>query len=1104
MGAARLTTSRSADLDRIIEDFESACAGSVAISLADYLPPAGHASYLEVLTELIRVDLEYRCRQGEDRRVEDYLREFPELAQHPEQLKQIAFEEYRQRRDAGQEVSAQEYRQRLGISLPWQSETGAIPAAGFADGAASAGRVRPGSGEVRSVEVFDQLFDESIDSSAQPSGDRPVEYVPAPAQRPASIRGLKLPEVGSEFLGFHLVAELGQGAFGKVYLARQGELADRHVALKVSRDLSGESRSLAQMQHTNIVPIYSIHRANPLQAVCMPYFGHITLADVMKDLRGRHSLPESGRGLITTLGASKSVTQLLSSTGSHLSDVHHPSSVPGMTTALPAGGGANAPAETPVTLKLLEKMTYVQAIVWIGARLADGLAHAHERGILHRDLKPANVLLTTEGQPMLLDFNLAQDVKQNDATSAYIGGTLQYMAPEHLEAFKGVKCAVDERSDIYSLGAILYELLTGQPFTSEKRGPLDRLLDQLVKARRGPLPSLRGANPAIPADVEAIIHHCLEPDPQNRYRSARALFEDLEQHLLNRPLRHAPETMRVRLTKWAKRNRWIGSPGAIAAMSAAVVLLAAAAWVSVDRWRTRVRDLELRAEAESTFEAFQRQRKQALTPLVNIADQDYLRRGLETGYAVLEPYQVLENKHWRDRPAVQYLPEKDRERLESDVGELLRLLAQTEPLVGGDPRAKRLLDHDGEGKIAPLQEQCVAARAEMLDGQYAQALARLQKVTVADPSQAFAWYMEGYCQHILQHHADAMNSYTAGIALDPDVYLPYLARGHVHADQRNYDKAIEDFTRGIELREKLRNSDFRVPLRDAYIDRALVHQYRGDFESALADLDRAEKTGPETTSLHFRRASLLEASGESAQARKELDLGMQKTPTDELSFVVRAYTKFMQPGASLAELAGALDDLDKALELNRRSRDAMTNKAYLLAEQLGPREEHMGLLGAIAAAPGSPLAASALLLAGSASKAQRQQQALQTLDAEVSLYPDLVTARSGRGVLLARMGNREAALQDAQECLKRNPPPMVLFQVGGIYALTSGSDLKDRGEACRWLAGALLQGFGYDWIDRDPDLDLLRGDPKFQELRRAARNLQFAAGPARGANKNAP
>src|SRR5207245_6301118 len=109
----------------------------------------------------------------------------------------------------------------------------------------------------------------------------------------------------------------------------------------------------------------------------------------------------------------------------------------------------------------LEGMSYVHAVLWIGARLADGLAHAHERGILHRDLKPANVLLTDEGQPMLLDFNLAADAQHcANAAAAAVGGTLPYMAPEHLKAFRGCKQPLDACSYLSSLRVTLHALLT--------------------------------------------------------------------------------------------------------------------------------------------------------------------------------------------------------------------------------------------------------------------------------------------------------------------------------------------------------------------------------------------------------------------------------------------------------------------------------------------------------------------------------------------------------------------------------------------------------------------------------------------------------------------
>src|SRR5260221_5587323 len=153
-----------------------------------------------------------------------------------------------------------------------------------------------------------------------------------------------------------------------------------------------------------------------------------------------------------------------------------------MQSAIPKGA---ARGERSLPREMLAGMSYVEAILWIGARLADGLAHAHERGILHRDLKPANVLLTDEGQPMLLDFNLAEDTKLRcEGTVAHAGGTLPYMSPEQMAGLVAGGARVDARSDIYSLGVILFELLTGRHPFGTHLGPLPQVIDRMIEDRR--------------------------------------------------------------------------------------------------------------------------------------------------------------------------------------------------------------------------------------------------------------------------------------------------------------------------------------------------------------------------------------------------------------------------------------------------------------------------------------------------------------------------------------------------------------------------------------------------------------------------------------------
>ena len=195
---------------------------------------------------------------------------------------------------------------------------------------------------------------------------------------------------------------------------------------------------------------------------------------------------------------------------------------------------------------LLKCMSYSNAVVWIGAQLAAGLAHAHGRGIFHRDLKPANVLLTDDGVPMLLDFNLAADTKARaELTAASMGGTLPYMAPEQLSAFSRQGGKLDARSDIFSLGVVLYELISGRrPFREPEKGPMLEVVNRLIDDRRKQPVPVRSTNAAVSRAVDAIICRCLAQNPADRYQSAADLQEDLERHLANLPLRYAREPLR--------------------------------------------------------------------------------------------------------------------------------------------------------------------------------------------------------------------------------------------------------------------------------------------------------------------------------------------------------------------------------------------------------------------------------------------------------------------------------------------------------------------------------------------------------------------------------
>ena len=234
-------------VDACIEAFEQAQAHGGRADLADFLPHPDHQCYMDALVELLRVDLEYHWRRGEIIPLELYRDRFPEIFADPVRLADVAFEEYRLRRQAGQEPMPDEYRDRFGVEVdgwpvqPTGRDVDDEPpeASGRPPGGTNGCRLEP----PRASALIEALHE------TDPKASRRLAHALA-----------SLPSPGSRFLGFQLEAELGSGAFGRVYLARQGDLAGRPVALKISADVAGESHALARLQHTNVMPVYSVHR----------------------------------------------------------------------------------------------------------------------------------------------------------------------------------------------------------------------------------------------------------------------------------------------------------------------------------------------------------------------------------------------------------------------------------------------------------------------------------------------------------------------------------------------------------------------------------------------------------------------------------------------------------------------------------------------------------------------------------------------------------------------------------------------------------------------------------------------------------------------------
>jgi serine/threonine protein kinase len=359
-----------------------------------------------------------------------------------------------------------------------------------------------------------------------------------------TAHGLAAEGTPLERLGdYRILREVGRGGMGVVYEAVQESLG-RQVALKVlarqalldpkkRERFQREAQAAARLHHTNIVPVFGVGEQDGL-----PYY-------VMQFIQGEGLNEVLARWRRGKTGAKRPEGKTLSATG-----------------ALPETLGAN-----PLPATELPTGRPWREIARIGIQAAEALHYAHQQNILHRDIKPGNLLLDGHGTVWVTDFGLAKAVGQKDLTdSGDIVGTLQYMAPEN---FQG---QADARSDVYSLGLTLYELLTREaPFHGTT---VADLLKQVTDQEpTGP----RKLNPAIPRDLETIILKAIARDPGHRYQTAEALAEDLRRFLADRPIRARRATLPERGWRWCRRNRALAA--LTAAALAALVLAAAAGWV---------------------------------------------------------------------------------------------------------------------------------------------------------------------------------------------------------------------------------------------------------------------------------------------------------------------------------------------------------------------------------------------------------------------------------------------------------------------------------------------------------------------------------------------
>ncbi|MCS7470883.1 protein kinase [Stieleria sp. ICT_E10.1] len=430
---------------------------------------------------------------------------------------------------------------------------------------------------------------------------RPLEFDPQPpeestAQSPTTGGDQGVTQAGpGECLGdFELVQEIGRGGMGVVFEAKQRSLGKR-VAVKVLphsavldrravKRFQNEAWAAAQLQHRNIVPVYQFGSERGIFFYAMQYIDGTDLGDLLHSLRAavrvqgseNHapadparfwrfkrlwSRPPTGSPKPTHAGGPR---ETRSKSGKR--DSTHRSDRSKKDTLLNKQQMIDYVSKNGSTAGL----HYWGTVTSLCCHVADALDYAHEMGIIHRDIKPSNLLLDSEGDVWVSDFGLAQieNSPELTATGAMVG-TLRYMSPEQV---LGKRVGVDHRTDIYSLGVTLYEMLTlRHAFSGETREKIVR------KITFDDPPSLRKMDRRIPIELETIVMKAVSKNPADRYQTAGELADDLRRFRNNEPITGRKPPVTRRLGRWASRNRSFVASSAVVLLTILVAAVVVAA-----------------------------------------------------------------------------------------------------------------------------------------------------------------------------------------------------------------------------------------------------------------------------------------------------------------------------------------------------------------------------------------------------------------------------------------------------------------------------------------------------------------------------------------------
>lgn len=1020
-------------IDHVLELFEQQWAADDHGLIARLLDDQPRDIRNELLLELLRADIGRRYAAGKEADLDGYFRRFPALAESADATAAICFEDFRARRHRGRSLVAS----RWSCYPAVQNQSWLI-------------ELQSASIETESSVVFQSAAvsgaDEASQTSESRSGSQPSSDISNDTSNDTEVLG-----------DFELVALLGQGAFSKVYLARQTTLSGRYVAVKVVNQPLREASHLSRLQHTGIVPLYSCHRARDKWILCMPYSGSATLADWMKG----EAFPGSrtGQSLIATIhNAQNRITEAGSEI--HSSSDFSILSNEQKTTLRAWHSAATQP------LHQLSSMGASEFSLWIARRLASALTHAHQRGVVHGDLKPANILIRNDGEPALIDFNLSQVT--DAAPKSWRGGTFPYMAAEQLKAIIArTKGPAREQADVFALGVILFEIVEGRlPFGIPSSLAETDL--QMAVQQRTVIPEFRERQ-SCSEGLKCIIRKCLAADAENRYSSAVTLLEDLDCEAAHLPLTHASESLvRSRLPKLTRRFPRLFSGGSITIASLLLLGILLNSLFSFQRRSERLASLEairdFERQSDLKFARFL-QADSSSTPRTSSVSPDELKSLQSLVSVHLSPtvdLSAAERRRAEERllalafieahgspPAENGTAARTSDSSQNSRKDLLQSIAGLLPEDAKSTRTGQLIQAiaSGDSKLlrkesVPVNasqlieaDQTIEALAMLLQSEPRKALEILESTESPESLRLIHWVTRGRALMEIGEPRRAVSAFTMALR-DSNVSDVVHNRGLAYLRMASWKEADADFTACIQHAPE----DI-----SGYLNRYAVRAAMGRTEDAMRDLNRAVELQPDSARLRLIRSRELRNAGQLKASREDFDLAMKSSPRTVEDWLSVALAKLQ------IDPEQALKDLESAETLHGPDTSILQTMAHVLSEHLN-----------------------------------RPEDAIRALDRVLQTEPTFQKALGGRSVLHARLGNSELALDDVRqlESLEAVPTGEALYQMACSVALCSRTQKDLQSRAIRLLARSVHQNYGGKYMETDVDLDAIRSLPEFNSILR--------------------